>query len=105
MKGKSRYSQRKEIKESLFHKYILKYIYLSIGNSLNRRETIKERTLEYNEGKKKNHGEANISKHNRLSSLLEFYIACLVMETKTVTVSDVVINVKDNYKLERIKCP
>lgn len=33
------------------------------------------------------------------------FILCLVMETKTVTVSDVVINVKDNYKLERIKCP
>lgn len=56
MKGKSRYSQRKEIKREPFpSKYILKYIYLSIGNSLNRKETIKERTLEYNEGKKKNH--------------------------------------------------
>ena len=48
-------------------KYILKYIYLSIGNSLNRKETIKERTLDYNEGKKKTMVKWNISKHNRLS--------------------------------------
>ena len=64
---------------------------------LNRKETIKEETLEHQKGK--NTGIKNSSRYNRLS-LLKFSKLCLMIEAKIISLSDVAINV---YKRKYVR--
>ena len=59
------------------------------GNSLNRKETIKEET--WNIKKEKNIGVENRSKYNRLSRL-KFSKLHLMIEAKIISLSSMVIN-------------
>lgn len=93
MKGESGYSQRKNI--GLYHqqthpKRVAK------GSSWNRKDIIKGGILEHQEGKIE--GAKVWVNTTDVPSLFEFYKLCLMIEAKSVTLSDVLFHVEEIFK-------
>ena len=60
-------------------------------------KTMKEGLLEYQERRKNNWKSKNLGKYNRVFFLLEFSILCLMIEAKSVTLSNVVLKAGRGY--------